>query len=91
MNAEISGGVNSRSPRPILHDAAGLAGHAERQQARLVADVVEAFAHEALDRVHGTRGVGQQTTLRFAADVDGAVFGRADTTDGTSASSLRRE
>ena len=57
-------------------DAAGIAADAERQQARLAAHIVDAFAHEALHRIDGARGVGQQAPLRFAADVDGAVLGR---------------
>ena len=54
-------------------DAAGFAGDAERQQLRLVAHVVDALAHEALDGVDGARRLGQEPPLRLAADEDRAV------------------
>ncbi len=76
MNAEISGGVNSRSPRPILTTPP--ASPATRNGSRLASSLTssEPLAHEPLDRIHGPRRVGQQTTLGFAADVDRAVLGR---------------
>ena len=74
MNAEISGGVNSRSPSPIRTTPAGLAAPTRNgKQPRLVADVVDALAHEPLDRIDRAAGVGQQPPLRLAADVDRAI------------------
>ena len=53
--------------------ASALAADAERQQARLALDVVEALAHEALDGVNRVRRVRQQAPLRFPADIDGPI------------------
>src|SRR5262252_5756081 len=63
---------------PDLDDTARLAGHPERQQAGLLAYVVRALAHEALDGVHGPRRIRQQAPLGFAPHVDSAVFSRGN-------------
>ncbi len=73
MNAEISGGVSCRSPRPIRTTPPPVAGDLERKQPRLIGDVVDALPHEPLDGVHGPAGVGQKPRLRVAADVDPAL------------------
>ena len=49
--------------------ASGFAADPEREMARFVADVLDAFAHEALHRVGRVAGIGQQAALRFASDV----------------------
>ena len=44
----------------------------------LVLHVLDALAHEALDRIDGALRVGQQPALRLAADVDRAVVAERD-------------
>ena len=73
MKAEISGGVNARLAETDPHDAGRIGADRERKQPRIVPDVVDALAHEALDGIDGARGFGRQPPLRFAAHVDRAV------------------
>ena len=63
---------------PDLDDPARVAGEAEREQPRFVADVVHALPHEALHRVDRAARIGQQPTLGLAADEDGLVLGNRD-------------
>ena len=60
---------------PDLDDSARIAGETEREQPRLVADVVDALAHEALHGVDRAAGIGQQTTLGLAPDVYRLILG----------------
>ena len=69
-------------------DAAGSPPTRNGNSARLVADVVDALAHEALDGVDRALRVGQQPPLRLAADDRSCRRRPTDTTDGTSASPL---
>ena len=59
MNAEISGGVNSRSPRPIRTTPPASPRRPEREQRGLAAHVLGAAPHEPLDRVDGAQRVGR--------------------------------
>ena len=63
---------------PDADDAPRFAGDAEWEEARFVTNVVEPFAHEPLDGVHGTVRVGEQPALRFAPDIDRFVVRRHD-------------
>ena len=58
-----------------LDDAARIAGETKREQPRLVADVVDALAHEALHGVDRAAGIGQKTTLGLAPDVYRLILG----------------
>ena len=73
MNAEISGGVNSRSPRPIRTTPPASPPTRNGNSRASSLHVVDALAHEALHRIDGALRVGQQPPLRLAADVDRAV------------------
>ena len=85
MKAEISGGVNSRSPRPIRTTPPRSPARSERKQPRLVADVVDALAHEPLHGVHRAGGVDQQPRARASRPTSRPSRSSAtDTTDGTS-------
>ena len=71
-----------------LDDAAGVAADLERKETRLVADVVDALAHEPLHRVDGAARIGQQPPLRLASD-EHRPSSATETTDGTRPSPLR--
>ena len=60
---------------PDLDDAARVAGETEREQPRLVADVVHALSHEALHGVDRAAGIGQQTPLGLAPDEYRLILG----------------
>ena len=69
------------------HDAVRLAGETfERQQPGVVLHIVDAAAHEALDRVRGARRIGDEPALCLPAHVALRRRPRHETTDGTRAS-----
>ena len=84
MNAEISGGVNSRSPRPIRTTPPDRR-RPGTESARPRRTSLAALAHEPLHRIGGARRVGQQPPLRLAPDVTVPSLA-TETTDGTSPS-----
>ena len=54
---------------------APLTADPEREQPGLVANIIDALAHEALHRVHGPPRIGQQATPGLAAYEDGMIYG----------------
>ena len=60
--------------QPNADDPSGFTTNPERQQRRFIADVVDATAHESLDRVDAPRRSRQQPPLRLAADEEGPVL-----------------
>ena len=60
--------------QPDADDASGFTANPERQQFRFVSDVINAAAHESLDRVDAPRRSRQQTSLRLAAHEEGPIL-----------------